>query len=411
MGEPRSRPAPCLDPTTTTHTGALQLNLGRPTSIVRSNSLRVGSEETRSASRHFYPGLEEEPLARPGYDLAAVRAGNLARAEALRQAQQAEKKPVPRLGTRVRSHPVPAASQLPSHAQFRAALELVTDPGDPRLALADLRPVMEGNSVRVCHALHTGLGRAVGVKQLELTRQQRRELLFNEVVILRDYRHPNIITLLGAHLVEEQLWLVLELLPASLTDIVTTSLMTEQQMATVLREVLQALAFLHRQGVIHRDIKSDSVLLGEDGRVKLAEFGFCGAVGGEVAQRRSLVGTPYWMAPEVISRVGYGTEVDIWSLGVLTLEMLHGEPPHFHLAPLDAMRAIRDLPLPPLRQTVSPGLERVLEQCLQHEPAGRPTAAELLHHPFLQSHARPCSLLQPLVQAALQPDRSPEPGA
>ncbi|XP_022236729.1 serine/threonine-protein kinase PAK mbt-like, partial [Limulus polyphemus] len=123
----------------------------------------------------------------------------------------------------------------------------------------------------------------------------------------------------------------------------------EDQIATVCKQCLKALAFLHAQGVIHRDVKSDSILLARDGTVKLSDFGFCAQVSSDVPKRKSLVGTPYWMAPEVISRLPYGPEVDIWSLGIMVIEMIEGEPPCFNEPPLTAMKKIRDLPPPRLR--------------------------------------------------------------
>jgi len=132
---------------------------------------------------------------------------------------------------------------------------------------------------------------------MDLRKQQRRELLFNEVVILRDYHHPNIVETYNSFLVNDELWVVMEYLEGgALTDIVTHERMDEEQIATVCKQVLKALAYLHSQGVIHRDIKSDSILLASDGRVKLSDFGFCAQVSQELPKRKSLVGTPYWLA-------------------------------------------------------------------------------------------------------------------
>jgi p21-activated kinase 7 len=137
--------------------------------------------------------------------------------------------------------------------------------------------------------------RKVAVKKMDLRKQQRRELLFNEVVILRDYHHPNIVETYNSFLVNDELWVVMEYLEGgALTDIVTHERMDEEQIATVCKQVLKALSYLHSQGVIHRDIKSDSILLASDGRVKLSDFGFCAQVSQELPKRKSLVGTPYW---------------------------------------------------------------------------------------------------------------------
>ena len=234
---------------------------------------------------------------------------------------------------------------------------------------------------------------------MNLRRQQRRELLFNEVVIMRDYHHPNIINMLDAFLVHDELWVVMEYLEGgSLTDIVTSLHLSEEQMATVCRQVLEALAYLHSQGVIHRDIKSDSILLSADGRIKLSDFGFCAQVSPEVPRRKSLVGTPYWMAPEVISRIPYGTEVDIWSLGIMLVEMVEGEPPYFDEPPLTAMRMIRDIAGPDLQyKAKSAQLRSFLQLLLTRDSVRRPTALELLQHPFIRKSRDP-AILKPLIE-------------
>uniref|UniRef100_A0A3Q3MBG8 non-specific serine/threonine protein kinase n=1 Tax=Mastacembelus armatus TaxID=205130 RepID=A0A3Q3MBG8_9TELE len=287
-----------------------------------------------------------------------------------------------------------------SHEQFRAALQLVVNPGDPREYLDSFIKIGEGSTGIVCIASEKHSGKQVAVKKMDLRKQQRRELLFNEVVIMRDYHHENVVNMYNSYLVGDELWVVMEFLEGgALTDIVTHTRMNEEQIATVCLSVLRALSYLHTQGVIHRDIKSDSILLTSDGRIKLSDFGFCAQVSKEVPKRKSLVGTPYWMAPEVISRLPYGTEVDIWSLGIMVIEMVDGEPPYFNEPPLQAMRRIRDNLPPRLKEShkVSSVLRSFLDLMLVREPSQRATAQELLQHPFLKLSGPP-SCIVPLMR-------------
>ncbi|XP_035390051.1 serine/threonine-protein kinase PAK 4 isoform X2 [Electrophorus electricus] len=290
--------------------------------------------------------------------------------------------------------------QRVSHEQFRAALQMVVDPGDPRTYLDHYIKIGEGSTGIVCIATVKSTGKLVAVKKMDLRKQQRRELLFNEVVIMRDYHHDNVVEMYNSYLVGDELWVVMEFLEGgALTDIVTHTRMNEEQIATVCLSVLKALSVLHAQGVIHRDIKSDSILLTHDGRVKLSDFGFCAQVSKEVQRRKSLVGTPYWMAPELISRLPYGPEVDIWSLGIMVIEMVDGEPPYFNEPPLKAMKMIRDNLPPKLKNLhkVSPLLKGFLDRMLVRDPAQRATAQELLKHPFL-SKSGPPSCIVPLMR-------------
>ncbi|XP_045517383.1 serine/threonine-protein kinase PAK mbt [Pieris brassicae] len=286
-----------------------------------------------------------------------------------------------------------------THEQFRAALRLVVSEGDPRETLTGFSKIGKGSTGVVCVATDTRTRRRVAVKMMNLRNQQRRELLFNEVVIMRDYPHPNIVEMYASYLVGNELWVVMEYMAgASLTQIVTRARMDPEQIATVCKQCLKALAFLHGQGVIHRDIKSDSILMTADGRVKLSDFGFCAQVSQELPKRKSLVGTPYWMSPEVVSRLPYGPEVDVWSLGIMVIEMIDGEPPFFNEPPLQAMRRIRDMPPPRPRgaSRCPPDLTSFLECALVRDPAQRHTAARLLHHPLLR-RAGPPALLVPLM--------------
>lgn len=334
------------------------------------------------------------------YDRGGAKSSNL-------QVAQPNYSPTPKMQQPPKSPSAPPPGSIQeqqrlSHEQFRAALQMVVSPGDPRENLENFIKIGEGSTGIVCIATSKTTGQQVAVKKMDLRKQQRRELLFNEVVIMRDYHHPNIVDMYDSFLVGDELWVVMEFLEGgALTDIVVSqSRMDEHQIATVCKACLKALDFLHRNGVIHRDIKSDSILLAHDGRVKLSDFGFCAQVTPELPKRKSLVGTPYWMAPEVISRLPYGPEVDIWSLGIMCIEMVDGEPPFFNEPPLQAMRRIRDMPAPKLKNgnRVSPRLQGFLERMLVRDPMQRATAAELLNHQFLRGADKPSCLI-PLMRS------------
>ncbi|XP_060773916.1 serine/threonine-protein kinase PAK 6b [Neoarius graeffei] len=287
-----------------------------------------------------------------------------------------------------------------THTQFKAALQMVVDKGDPRTYLENFVKIGEGSTGVVCIAREKHSGKQVAVKMMDLRKQQRRELLFNEVVIMRDYRHKNVVEMYKSALVEEELWVIMEYLQGgALTSIVSETRLTEEQIATVCDAVLQALAYLHAQGVIHRDIKSDSILLTLDGRIKLSDFGFCAQISKDIPKRKSLVGTPYWMAPEVISKIPYGTEVDVWSLGIMVVEMVDGEPPYFSDTPVAAMKRLRDEAAPSVRNAhkISPVLRDFLESMLTKDPLERASASDLLKHPFLLQSSSPRCLV-PLVE-------------
>ncbi|KAI9690999.1 MAG: signal transducing kinase of the PAK [Bathelium mastoideum] len=292
--------------------------------------------------------------------------------------------PAPAQDPRVGPAPPGQARRRPRQSQgpdILARLNQICTPGDPTRRYRSLNKIGQGASGGVFTAYETNTSQCVAIKQMNLEQQPKKDLIINEIIVMKESRHKNIVNFMDSYLVRGDLWVVMEYMEGgSLTDVVTFNIMTEGQMAAVCREVLQGLQHLHSKGVIHRDIKSDNILLSMEGNIKLTDFGFCAQINEGHAKRSTMVGTPYWMAPEIVMRKEYGRKVDIWSLGIMAIEMIEGEPPYLNESPLRALWLIATTGTPKIKDEhqMSPPFAEFMQLALKVDPEKRASAHDLL---------------------------------
>ncbi|GJN78431.1 hypothetical protein PLIIFM63780_001925 [Purpureocillium lilacinum] len=267
----------------------------------------------------------------------------------------------------------------------------VQDPGLKDYRLGEC--LGKGAFGSVYKAFNWSTGEAVAVKQIKLADLPKSELrmIESEIDLLKNLLHDNIVKYIGFVKSTDCLNIILEYCEnGSLHSILKAyGKFPENLVGVYMTQVLQGLQYLHDQGVIHRDIKGANILTTKDGTVKLADFGVStSTLAGGQDKEAQVVGTPYWMAPEIIQLSGASSASDIWSVGCTVIELLQGKPPYHNLAAMPALFAIVNDDHPPLPEGISAAARDFLMQCFQKDPNLRVTARKLLRHAWIAGSRR-----------------------
>ncbi|EMR10225.1 hypothetical protein PNEG_01497 [Pneumocystis murina B123] len=251
----------------------------------------------------------------------------------------------------------------------------------------------------VWKAVRRKTGEIVAIKQIDLesTDDDITEIQ-KEIALLSGCDSRYVTKYYSSFVKGHKLWIVMEYMAGgSALDLLKPGPFTEAQIAILCKELLEGLCYLHSEGKIHRDIKAANVLLSFSGQVKLADFGVAAQLSSHKSRRNTFVGTPFWMAPEVIRQSGYDYKADVWSLGITAIELARGEPPLSEYHPMRVLFLIPKAKPPVLEGNYSKEFKDFVSLCLIKDARARPSAKDLLKHKFIKSAGKP-SLLQELLE-------------
>ncbi|XP_072951482.1 serine/threonine-protein kinase 1 [Typha angustifolia] len=279
---------------------------------------------------------------------------------------------------------------------------------DPSTKYELLHELGKGSYGAVYKARDLKTSELVAVKVISLTEgEEGYDDIRGEIEMLQQCSHPNVVRYFGSYQGEEYLWIVMEYCGGgSVADLMhnTEETLDESQIAYICREALKGLAYLHSIFKVHRDIKGGNILLTEQGEVKLGDFGVAAQLTRTMSKRNTFIGTPHWMAPEVIQESRYDGKVDVWALGVSAIEMAEGLPPRSTVHPMRVIFMISSEPAPMLEDKEKWSLlfHDFIAKCLTKDPRLRPTATEMLKHKFIEKCNTGASKMLPKIKQARQ---------
>ncbi|PIA63115.1 hypothetical protein AQUCO_00200856v1 [Aquilegia coerulea] len=279
---------------------------------------------------------------------------------------------------------------------------------DPTTKYELLNELGKGSYGAVYKAKDIVTSELVAIKVISLSEgEEGYEEIRGEIEMLQQCSHPNVVRYFGSYQGEEYLWIVMEYCGGgSVADLinVTEEALEEHQIAYICREALKGLAYLHSIFKVHRDIKGGNILLTEQGEVKLGDFGVAAQLTRTMSKRNTFIGTPHWMAPEVIQENRYDGKVDVWALGVSAIEMAEGLPPRSTVHPMRVLFMISIEPAPMLEDKEKWSLlfHDFVAKCLTKEPRLRPIATEMLKHKFIEKCKWGASAMLPKIEKARQ---------